>query len=318
MNKTINIGIIGVGIVGERFIKALNRHGRANILGIYDTNKDRLQDISNKYNLKIVNSYKELLKNEDINIIYLAVPPKYHYSIGMDIIESNKHFICEKPLANSINEAKEMYEKAEDNNIIHAMNFPTVYTQAFKKMNSLLKQEYIGELRRIELNTYFEEWPRFWQKTNWIDTREQGGFVREVFTHYVQLIQMIFGKIKDVDTNIEYPKDSLSCETGIMARASLTSGEPILLNGFSNIGMKENIALTLYGTEGTISLENWRELWVSSKGKRKERLDFKEHDHLVELIDEVCKRIDGKASNVITFKDGYNAQIIIEKLLDRD
>lgn len=316
--KTINIGIIGVGIVAERIIKAINKIERAKILGIYDINRERLEYISNEYNLSLVNNYEELLKNKDIDLIYLAVPPKYHHSIAMDIIESKKHIICEKPLANSIDEAKEMYEKAEESNIIHAMNFPLVYTPSVKKLKSLSNEGYIGDLRRIELNTYFKDWPRPWQQTNWISTREQGGFVREVFTHYVQLTQMLFGNIKDIDSKIQYPKDSLICETGIIANGHLFDDTPILFNGFSNVGMKENLSFTIYGTEGVISLENWRELYISSKEEKKQKLDIEDNDNLVELINEVFNAIDGKNSNIITFKEGYYAQIIIEKLLNNE
>lgn len=318
VKETINIGIIGVGIVGERLIKALQRNRRANILGIYDVNVERLRYVSEEYKLTPVSKYEELPENKNIDLIYLAVPPKYHHEIAMDIIEAKKHFICEKPLANSIDEAKEMYEKAEENKIVHAMNFPLMYTPAYKELKSLLDHNYIGRLRRIELNTYFEQWPRSWQQTEWINTREQGGFVREIFTHYVQLIQRLFGRITNVDTSIQYPEDPLACETDIIARASLSNQTPVLFNGFSNIGIEEKIALSIFGTEGAMSLVNWRELWISSKGEKFKKLDLTENDHLVELIDDVFKAINGKDSSSTTFEEGYYAQIIIEKLLGRN
>lgn len=316
--EKINIGIIGVGAVGERFIKALQRHSRANILGINDTNIERLELISNTYKVPIVDTYEELLSNKEIDAIYLAVPPKYHYSIALDIIKAKKHFICEKPLANSVNEAKEMYEEAEKHNIIHAMNFPVVYTTGFKKLKTLLDEGFIGDLRRIELHTYFEQWPRYWQKNNWIDTREQGGFIREVFTHYIQMIQMVFGKIVDINTKVEYPKDDLACEKGIMATAALSEGTPILLSGLSDIGIEENISLSIYGTEGTISLVNWRDLWTASKGDKNIKMDLPERDHLHDLIDEFFNAIEGKNAKIISFREGYDAQIVIEKLLGKE
>jgi len=315
MDRIINIGMIGAGIVGERLIKTFKKHSRANILGVYDANEERLKYVSDEYNLPTAESYEELLKNEDIDLIYLGVPPKYHHSIAMDIISANKNIICEKPLANSIEEAKEMYEKAVEMNIVHAMNFPTVYTPAFKKMKDLLDEKFIGDLRRVELHTYFNEWPRPWQQTNWISSREQGGFVREVFTHYIQMIQMLFGKITDINTNIEYPKDPLACETSIIARGTLSHGTPVLFNGLADIGLEEKLELTLYGTEGSLSIVNWRDLWVSSKGDKKVKLELAEHDHLFELVGEVFRAMDNKEGKIITFKEGYDAQIIIEELL---
>ncbi|KAB3531083.1 Gfo/Idh/MocA family protein [Alkaliphilus serpentinus] len=315
MNQRIKVGIIGVGIVGERFIKALQSHERAHILGIYDTNGERLSYISEKYQLNTVGDYKEILDDNEIDLIYLAVPPKYHHPIGMEIINAGKHFICEKPLANSVEEAEAMWQGAKGKGIVNAINFPTVYTSAFKKMKALLEEGYIGHLRRVELKGYFQQWPRFWQQTDWIATREQGGFVREVFTHYAQILQSLYGRMENIHSTIEYPKDPLKSEDGIVATASFKDGTRVLINGLSDIGMKDHLALTLYGSKGVISLENWRELWLSSNEGGPNRLDIEDNNHLVELIDEVFKAIDQKPSHVVSFEEGYHAQIVIEKLL---
>ncbi len=318
MSKMINIGIIGAGVVGERLINAIKRHPQGNVKGIYDVNAERLEEIANKYNIPTVKFYNELLEDKDIDVIYLAVPPKYHHPIAMDIISSNKHFLCEKPLANSSEEAREMYEGVENNKVINAMNFPTVYTTAFKKLKSLLDEGFIGDLLRIELQGYFTYWPRLWQKNNWIASREQGGFVREVFTHFVQMIQSLYGEMSNITSFIEYPEHEAMSETGIIARANLKNSIPVLFNGISNIGMKEELSFTIYGTEGTVSLVNWRELWVSNKDSKKEKLELADNAHLVELLEEFFKAMNGEKANLVTFKEGYETQKVIEKLLLRE
>lgn len=313
----INIGIIGAGIVGERLIKAIRRHGGGEILGVYDINADRLRYMSEEYNLTAVGSYWELLENPDIDLIYLAVPPKYHHFIAMEIIGAKKHLLCEKPLANSTQEAIEMYEAAAEAGIIHAMNFPTVYSASYKRLEELLKEGLIGDLRRIELHGYFKQWPRAWQQTDWIASKEQGGFIREVFTHFVQIILSCFGGITDISSFIEEAKDPNSSEVGIVATAKLKRGERILFNGFSNIGIEDKLALSIYGTKGVLSLENWRELWITDlEGKR--RIEGLENDHLVELLQEVFKSIEGKPSRLVTFKEGLAVQRVTEGLLGRE
>ena len=318
MGRIINIGIIGAGIVAERIIKAIERSGRGRVIGVYDTNNSRLEYIVNTYNIPTVDNYNVLLENKDIDLIYLAVPPKYHYPISMDIISAKKHLLCEKPLANSTKEAREMYEAAEEKGILHAMNFPTVYTSSFLKLESLIREGHIGNLRRIELHGYFKQWPRAWQQTEWIASKEQGGFVREIFTHFVQMIQRMFGEITNINSIIEEGQDPLAAEVGLIATASLVGGVPVLLNGFSNIGIEDNLSLNIYGTEGMLSLVNWRELWTSNKEVTRKKLDVAENDHLVELLGEVFNAVDGKNSNLVTFKEGYKAQLVIEKLLGRE
>ncbi|MDR7855650.1 Gfo/Idh/MocA family oxidoreductase [Tissierella sp.] len=313
----MNIGIIGAGVVAERIINASNKHPRANIKGIYDVDLNKLKEVTEKYNLQAVDSYNDLLQDEDIDIIYLAVPPKFHYPIAMDILKTDKHFICEKPLANSTDEAREMYSVAKDKAIVHGMNFPTIYINAYKKMEELLSEGFIGDLVRVEFQGYFTHWPRLWQQNHWISSREQGGFVREVVTHYIQMIQRLFGDIEDVSSFIEYPEDPTISETSIIARGTV-KGVPVLINGVTDIGMEEELSFKIFGTKGSIFLKNWRELWISKKGEALEKLDIKEENHLVGLLDNIFKAIDGEDAKIVDFEEGYKTHMIIEKLLGRE
>lgn len=315
MKDIMNIGIIGAGVVAERIINAVKEHTRAYVKGIYDTNPERLKQVTEKYGIESVDSYKSLLEDKDIDIIYLAVPPKYHYTIALDIFNSGKHFICEKPLANSTEEAKSMYELAEKNNILCAMNFPTMYTKVYEKIEELLKENFIGDLVRVEFQGYFTSWPRLWQQNNWISTKEQGGFVREVITHYIQITQRLFGDIENIVSFIEYPKDPAKSETSIIAKGEV-NGKQILINAISDIGMKEDLSFKIFGSKGTIFLNNWRELWVSEENGKMKKVELEEQSNLVELLDNVFKAIDGEQSNIVNFYEGYKTHRIIEELLE--
>lgn len=317
MKNRIYVGIIGVGGVGERLLQAFNRHDKAKVVGVFDSSEERVKEVAKKYGVMGYETYLDLIKDEKINLVYLAVPPKYHHNIATEIIRNKKHILCEKPLANSIEEAREMLELAEEYDIVHGMNFPTIYRSAFLELEKRVKEDFLGTLRRIELKAYFQQWPRAWQQNPWISSREQGGFVREVFSHYIQMIHMLFGEIHNLVSNIEYPQDITKCETGIIATGYLENGVPLLLNSFSDIGQKENISFTLYGTEGTISLVNWGELWFTSKNQEVTKETLVETDHLVQLIDEVFKAINKEEAKVITFKEGYEVQKAIETLLKR-
>ena len=314
MKNKMNIGIIGAGVVAERIINAAKIHPRANIKGIYDNNSDKLKEVVDKYKLTGVGSYKDLLEDKEIDIIYLAVPPKYHYPIALDVFESGKHFICEKPLANSKEEGEHMAKLSLEKNIVTAMNFPTIYTKAFNKIESLLKEDFIGELVRVEFQGYFTSWPRFWQQNNWIDTREQGGFVREVVTHYIQIIQRLFGEIENVVSFIEYPEDPNKSEKSIIAKGKIGDVQ-VLINAVADIGMKEDLAFKIFGSKGSIFLKNWRELWVSDEGGNMKEIEIVEESNLVQLLNNVFRAIDGEEANVVNFEEGYRTHRVIEELI---
>ena len=317
MKENINIGIIGAGVVAERIINASNKNSRASIKGIYDIDSSKLKEITDKYSLQGVDSYQDLLEDKDIDIIYLAVPPKYHYPIALDILKTNKHFLCEKPLANSTEEAKEMYELVKDKDIVNAMNFPTIYNKAFEKMEELLREGFIGDLLRVEFQGYFTYWPRLWQQNNWISTREQGGFVREVVTHYIQMIQMLFGDIEELESCIEYPEDPKLSETSLIAAAKV-KGTQLLINAVADAGMEEDLSFNIIGSKGTLYLKNWREVWSSTKDSEIKKLDIEADDHLVKLLDNIFKAIDGEEARIVDFEEGYKAHKIIEQILGNE
>ena len=155
------------------------------------------------------------------------------------------------------------------------------------------------------------------KKNDWISSREQGGFVREVVTHYIQMIQRLFGEIEDISSFIEYPKDPTISENSIIARG-IVNGVPVLINGVTDVGMEEELCFKIFGTNGAIYLKNWRELWLSTKDTPLEKLDIKEGNHLVDLLANMFKAIDGEDAKIVDFEEGYKTQVIIEKLLGRE
>lgn len=318
MKNVYNVGIIGVGIVGERLIKIFNQNPRFRIIQITDNNSERLKSMAEKYDLTPVDHYQQILDNALVDLVYLAVPPKYHHGIGMDIIQSGKAFFCEKPLANSTKEALELYTGAQEKGIINAMNFPLPYSNAIKKAENLIQENFIGKLRRLELTGYFAEWPRHWQQNPWIDTKEQGGFTREVFTHYIQLIHRFYGNVYDIHSQIKYPTEEGLAERELLATGYLTNGVHVLFNGLCDVGREDFLSLTIFGEKGVIALRNWRHIWIAQKDEILKRLPEEEENPTERIAEELAKALDGDPANLVTFKEGYETHGTVEELLKGD
>ncbi|PLR87167.1 Gfo/Idh/MocA family protein [Bacillus sp. V33-4] len=312
----LKIGIIGLGAVGKRLLEQFAIHANVTVEMLCDTNPALAKETSEQYsNIPWTTNYDEILKNKQIDWVYIAVPPKYHYQIVISAIESGKHILCEKPLANSYEEAKEMYEKAQEAGIIHAMNFPTPYSSAFQVIQEKVQKQTVGEIKRIEVKGYFHEWPRPWQQNNWIASKEQGGFTREVFPHYLQIILQLFGKLTVEHAKNLFPADDRRSEESMMAFLKLEDGTPVLLDGVSDIALEEKISFTIYGTQETISLHDWRILKVGGNGEKPEEIPLETKNSLVHLIDELVKAHNGHDSELVTFEQGFAVQAVLEKLL---
>jgi predicted dehydrogenase len=321
MNETgkqkLRVGVVGLGVMGTRLLHALNEHPEAEVRAVCDTNAERAQEVAQGIpGAYWTTNYRDLLREAEIDLVYVAVPPKWHAEIALDVIAAGKHILCEKPLAHTCEEGRLMRDRAQAAGIVHAMNFPTYYKNVFTELQRRVSDGSLGELRRIEVVTNFHQWPRPWQQVPWLAQREQGGFVREVVPHYLHLIRTLFGRIAQVDSEVWYPAgDELACENAIVAKMQLADGTPVLLSGLSNIAEQEHISFKIYGTKGTLALVNWSVLMAGGVGEPLREVPLTERDRLVSLIDEVVKAVRGEAADLIGFDVGYEVQVVLDALL---
>ncbi len=318
--KKLSLGIIGLGGIAERLLPTFLKHARTGQIVGFDIDEERIQVMKKKFGIETVSDMDILINNKKIDAIYLAVPPKYHCNIAVKVMKAGKHILCEKPLAASIDEATKMYEVAKETKVIHAMNFPLYYGFAYSRIRELLSTNTLGAIKRIELSALYPVWPRPWQQTPWIDSREDGGFVREVFTHFIQLINASFGKIENISSFVEYPDNEHKCETGLIGIGELVSGVKVVFNGLCDVNQLGNIRLLIYGSEGSVELQNWRKLivktgeqeWITA-GEMKDQ--SKSINTSYEVVNAFYEAIDGEKTRLVGFEEGLQVTKVVEKLL---
>lgn len=312
-----SVGVIGAGVMGERMMNAIRTHEKFRVAAVSDVSADRAQEAAKlSGDVPWYTDYKELLEKEELDVIYLAVPPKFHHSIALDVMAHKKHLLCEKPLANSLAEAEEMLAAAKEAGVVHAMNFPLYYQAIFPELRSRLEK--LGTIRRIDILTHFHQWPRPWQQTPWLSGREQGGFIREVLPHFTHLTYALFGDLQVVRSEVEYPEDPTLCEKGVSAYLRLADGTPITVNGLAGIGHQEHLDYRIYGTEGTLSVENWGNLFVGGNGEAPAAVEIQPLDRLSLLLDELAIALAGGEGRLVTFETGVKVQQVLEGLLGQE
>jgi predicted dehydrogenase len=310
----VKVGVIGLGAIGERVIHKFIQHPETEVVAVCDVNEDRLTSIKEKYNVETYTNYQDMLQDESLSLVYLAVPPKFHHRIALDVMAAKKNLLCEKPLANSIEEAAEMVAAAEEAKIVNAINFPMVYSNVFQKFKELILSGKIGQVIRIEVHMHFTTWPRAWQQNEWIASREQGGFIREVGPHYIQMLLEVFGGVQNIQTFVDYPEDPTRCEKGFISRMELQDGTTVLINGLSGIGQKEHISFKVFGNQGTIDLTNWSVLSISEGDSTSVVYPLQRVEE-IDLVAELVKAMGGENGQLVSFKEGYEVQLVLEKLL---
>ena len=133
-DKKIKFGVIGGGRIGTFHTRTLSTLSEVELVGVCDTNLERATALAKEYNCKPYSDYKEMLK--DIEAVIVAAPTPLHHEIGMYCLNQKKHTLLEKPIASTMQQARELVEAAKQNNVLlqigHIERFNPAVLEAFK------------------------------------------------------------------------------------------------------------------------------------------------------------------------------------------
>lgn len=139
--KLIKVGIIGCGgIANGKHMPSLAKVENCEMIAFCDIVVEKAEKAAEKYgtpDAKVYTDYKELLKDESIDVVHVCTPNRSHSFITVDALEAGKHVMCEKPMAINSVEAKKMLDAAERTGKLLSIG----YQSRFRADSVYLKQE---------------------------------------------------------------------------------------------------------------------------------------------------------------------------------
>lgn len=149
--NTVNIALVGLGYWGPNILRNLLICKNTNVKVICDINKNALNKISLQYpKLKITTNYSELLTDNSIDAIIISTPISSHYQLAKEAILQNKNVLVEKPITTSSKEARELIGLAKKHNVIFMAGHTFVYTEAVKKIKSIIEKGELGNINYFD------------------------------------------------------------------------------------------------------------------------------------------------------------------------
>ena len=146
---TVNIGIIGTGSIASRFVPESDNVNSAIITAAYNPNQEENAAFCKQFKVPVAaHNLEELYDN--CNAVYIASPHYTHYEYAKSALMAGKHVLCETPFVFSKDQAEELYQIAEEKNLVLMVALKTAYTPAFGHLFSLLKSRVIGDI--VEVN----------------------------------------------------------------------------------------------------------------------------------------------------------------------
>lgn len=148
----LNMGVIGVGNMGQHHTRVLSLLKDVELVGIADVNVERGLDIASKYRVHFFENYLEMLSHVDA--VCIAAPTRLHHQVGLECLNAGVHVLIEKPIAASIAEAESLVNAAAATNCILQVGHIERFNPAFQELSKVLKTENLLALQADRMSPY--------------------------------------------------------------------------------------------------------------------------------------------------------------------
>jgi len=143
----LNVGIFGVGHLGKFHLNNWLEIEGVKVVGFFDPNNEVAKEVVEKYHLKRFLDEEKLMDASDI--VDVVVPTDKHFDICMKSLRKGKHVFVEKPLANTIQEAKELVNMAREANVKVQVGHVERFNPAFLALKDVNVKPMFIEIHRL-------------------------------------------------------------------------------------------------------------------------------------------------------------------------
>lgn len=331
------IATIGLGVMGTRMLASLTDHGGFRLVTAWDPSPDAVDATARLHpDMTITDSADEAIEHPDVDVVYIACPPATHHGYALAAAKLGKLVYCEKPLGVDVAKSEALLAVIANHGVINAVNFPFAATPAVDLILQEIESGSLGDVIDVDIQLHFTKWPRGWQEAaSWLSLKAEGGFVREVGSHFVFLTEKLFGRASLESASTTYPTVSASvasepegsesdapqpCETSFLATLSC-SGLPVSMVGSAgDASVSDDIVeFIIRGSEKSLRLSNWAIVSTSTvDGAWQPLVGADPEDRGAanqRFFDEFLTLASGNASTIASFEDALSVQRIVEAIL---
>ena len=182
--KTLNTAVIGLGRIGWAFhVPAIARHDGFNLVAVVDPLQERLDEAKAKFGAKGYPSYDRLLAEEELDLVVIASPTKFHVDQATAAFEHGYNVFCDKPMAPSLAEADRMIDamkKHDQKLMIYQPHRARTDTVALRE---IIRRNVIGPVYMIKYTRTAYARRNDWQAF----TEHGGGMLNNYGAHYIDV-----------------------------------------------------------------------------------------------------------------------------------
>jgi predicted dehydrogenase len=251
----IGLGVIGCGHFGLFSLQHFVQVPGVELTGMAGTHNQPALAAAARFGIENV-EINELLRRDDIDVVYIGTPPFLHHEQAMAALEAGKHVICEKPLAMTIKAADEMISSANKRDLLLVANLMQRYNPLFAAVKQVVGMKTLGEFLHGSFENYASD--ENLSANHWFwDRSKSGGIFVEHGVHFFDLFAGWLGNghVASAVRGIR-PGTNIEEQVGCTVKYEV-GGWVNFYHGFHQPSRMDRQELRLVFERGDITLHDW-------------------------------------------------------------
>ena len=246
----MKLGIMGAGAIAQIMADTIKGMEGVEAYAIASRDLKKAEDFKDLNNFQIAyGSYEDLVKDEDVDLIYIATPHSEHYKNMKLCIENHKAILCEKAFTVNAKQAKEIIELARKEKVFVAEAIWTRYMPSRRLIDETIASGIIGDVNIITANLSY---PITFKK-RLVDPHLAGGALLDLGVYGINFASMIFGdNFERINTSVAFSDTGVD-ESEVFNVIYPNKRMAVLTHSMVSRGDRKGI---IYGSKGYIIIEN--------------------------------------------------------------
>ncbi|HET7717294.1 MAG TPA: Gfo/Idh/MocA family oxidoreductase [Bauldia sp.] len=260
----VRVGLIGTsGWVEQMYVPSLASHPGAQVVAVCGRNPAPASAVAAKLGgAKVFSDYREMIAAGGLDAAIIVVPDDLHPAMVAAAAEARLHVLCEKPLANTLDDALAMQRQVEAAGVINMVLFTWRWQPHWRYVKHLVDRGYIGRCYRARFAFVESTAPGKGYKWRF-DGRRASGAAGDLGSHMIDMAHWFFGDVARlnadlrcfVDQSTEADPPPLPVNDSALIAMTMRTGPQVLVDVSSVSYMADRdclVTIELHGDEGTI------------------------------------------------------------------
>ncbi|WP_432734400.1 Gfo/Idh/MocA family protein [Clostridium perfringens] len=215
--KKLKWGILGPGNIARDFAQALNRVN-GEVYAVASRNKERAEKFARENNVKkAYGSYDEIIKDEDIDVVYIATPHSNHYEYIIKSLNNNKHVLCEKAITVNEKELEEALKIAREKNLVLEEAMTLFHMPLYEKVIKKINNEDLGKVNMVQVS--FGSFKEYDENNRFFNLDLAGGALLDIGTYALSFARYFLSSMpEEILSTVKKAKTGVDEESGIILK----------------------------------------------------------------------------------------------------